>query len=92
MLSCKDVCHFVSESLDRKLTWRERFRVKFHLLMCAACQQMARQMELLRVAAHHCGSTNEETLHPDQGILSKEARARILARLRQTKSDSTDNE
>ena len=90
MLSCKDVCHVVSESLDRKLSWCERLRVKIHLLMCAACQQMARQMELLRTVARHCGSTGEEILHPEQGKLSKEARARILARLRQDENDFTD--
>jgi predicted anti-sigma-YlaC factor YlaD len=89
MLSCKDVCYVVSESLDGKLPWRERLRVKTHLLMCKACQHMVRQMELLRTAAHHYGSTDEETLHPEQGILSKEARARILSRLRQDGNDST---
>ena len=51
MLSCKDVSHAVSESLDVKLPWRERLGVKTHLLMCKACQRMARQLELLRSAA-----------------------------------------
>lgn len=90
MLSCKDVCYVVSESLDRKLSWRERLRVKIHLLMCAACQRMVRQMELLRTAARHCRSTDEEALHPEQGTLSKEARSRILSRLRQDENNFTD--
>lgn len=92
MLSCKEVCHVVSESLDRKLSWRERLRVKTHLLMCAACQQMARQMELLRMAARCYELSEEDKLPTDQVTLSKEASDRILARLRQAKNDSTDNE
>ena len=51
MLSCKDVCYIVSESLDGKLPLHKRLSVRFHLLMCKACQRMVRQMELLRAAA-----------------------------------------
>ncbi|VAW77291.1 hypothetical protein MNBD_GAMMA13-888, partial [hydrothermal vent metagenome] len=54
-LSCKDVCFMVSESLDRKLSWRERLSIKVHLLMCTACRQMARQMQLLRSASRRRG-------------------------------------
>ena len=92
MLSCKDVSHAVSESLDVKLPWRERLGVKTHLLMCTACQRMARQLELLRTAARLYESTREETVHPDSETLSKEAGARILARLPQAKNDSADHE
>ena len=92
MLSCKEVCYIVSESLDGKLPWRERLRVRFHLLMCKACQRMVRQMELLRAAARRYESTGEETTHPQQKTLSKEASARILARLRQAENDSADHE
>jgi len=72
-LSCKDVCFMVSESLDRKLSLHERVSVKIHLLMCRACQRMARQMELLRTASRRLAS--EETL-------PKEASDRILKQLR----------
>lgn len=92
MLTCKEVCYIVSESLDGKLPWRERLRVRFHLLMCKACQQMVRQMELLRAAARRYESTGEEAMHPQQETLSKEVSARILARLRQVENDSADHE
>ena len=92
MLSCKEVCYIVSESQDGKLPWCERFRVRTHLLMCKACQRMVRQMEVLRTAARRYGSTGEETLHPEQETLSKEASARILTRLRQAGNDPADHE
>jgi predicted anti-sigma-YlaC factor YlaD len=92
MLSCKDVCYVVSESLDGKLPWRERLRVKTHLLMCKACQHMVRQMELLRMAAHCYESSEEEKSPTDQVTLPEEASARILARLRQAKNDPTDHD
>ncbi len=74
-LSCKDVCFMVSESHDRKLSLRERISVKTHLLMCNACKCMVRQLEALRAASQQ------------RQTLSKEARTRILARLR----DRADN-
>ena len=92
MLSCKDVSHAVSESLDEKLPWRKRLSVKTHLLMCTACQQIARQLELLRSAARLYESTREETVHPDSETLSKEAGARIRARLSQAKNDPAGHE
>ena len=92
MLSCKEVCYIVSESQDGKLPWRERFRVRTHLLMCKACQRMVRQMEFLRTAARRYGSIGEETLHPEQETLSKEASARILTQLRQAGKDPADHE
>ena len=92
MLSCKDVSQAVSESLDEKLPWSKRLSVKTHLLMCTACLQMARQLELLRTAALRYESTREEAVHPDSKTLSKEASARILARLSQAKNDPAGHE
>ena len=92
MLSCKDVCYIVSESLDGKLPLHERLGVRFHLLMCKACQRMVRQMELLRAAARRYKSSGDKKSSTDQGTLSKEASARILARLRQAENHSTDHE
>jgi predicted anti-sigma-YlaC factor YlaD len=77
MLSCKEVSYKVSESLDRKLTLRERMKVKLHLLICQACQRMVGQMALLRAVSRRFASA--EVL-PDttQETLSHEARQRIL--------------
>ena len=53
---------------------------------------MVRQMELLRAAARRYESTGEVAMHPQQETLSKEASARILARLRQAENDSANHE
>jgi predicted anti-sigma-YlaC factor YlaD len=92
-LSCKDVCLVVSESLDRELSLRERLSVKIHLLMCKACQRMARQMELLRTASRRLGSVEDGESRPKQEkTLSKEASDRILERLRHTGHDHANHE
>lgn len=88
MPSCKQVSHMVSESLDGKvLTWRERIKLKIHLSMCKACQQMVRQMEMLRVAARQFGQDEENVPHPERETLSKEAGDRIRERLRKAQKD-----
>ena len=91
MLSCKEVSIKVSESLDRKLTLRERLNVKLHLLMCQACQRMVRQMTLLRAVARRL--TSAEAL-PDtmQETLSPEARQRILHGLQSAERPHRDPE
>ena len=93
MLSCKDVCYIVSESQDGKsLPWHKRIKVRIHLFICKACQRMVRQMELLRAAARHYGSSDTQALHPEQDTLSKEARSRIQERLQQAENISAANE
>ena len=92
MLSCKDVCYIVSESLDEKLPLHKRLSVRLHLLMCKACQRMVRQMELLRAAAHRYESGKDKKSLPDQETLSKEANAHILVRLQQAKNQLADHE
>lgn len=51
MDNCKQITRLVSESMDRELTFAERLRMRFHLLMCAGCTNFAKQMKLLRAAA-----------------------------------------
>jgi hypothetical protein len=59
MLSCKDVCRLVSESLDRKLPWHQRMQMRVHLLLCSACSCFQRQMQFLRRAARFRFDTGE---------------------------------
>lgn len=48
MLSCKQASELVSQSLDRQLTMRERFSLRFHLLICAACTRFSRQLAYIQ--------------------------------------------
>jgi hypothetical protein len=71
MLSCRDVSQLVSESLDRKLSFRQRMQVRLHLLMCRLCSRFRRQTLFLRDAGRRLAV--EET----DDTLSPEARERI---------------
>jgi hypothetical protein len=80
MLSCKEVSRLVSESMDRRLPFRQRFVTRLHLLMCSVCSRFRRQMQFLRDAAHSFGEGGELSANVR---LSPEARARIQEALRQ---------
>ncbi|GAA4020842.1 zf-HC2 domain-containing protein [Actimicrobium antarcticum] len=51
--TCREVHQLVSEGMDRELTFVERARMRFHLLMCGACTTFIRQMGFLRGAMQH---------------------------------------
>lgn len=48
MLNCKQTSLLVSQSLDRPLTWRERWAVRTHLLICVYCRRFTQQLKLIR--------------------------------------------
>lgn len=50
MLSCKEVSVLMSQSIDRRLSWRERWGARTHLLLCTACRRFKRQVEFLHKA------------------------------------------
>lgn len=83
MLRCREVSKLVSESLDRRIPLRTRLQVWLHLAMCRLCWGFARQLRLLRRAAHD----HPERLLPDgfdrASKLSPQARERIQAALEQ---------
>ncbi len=47
MLSCKETIRLASEALDRPLPFRARIGLRMHLLMCAGCRSVSRQMKAL---------------------------------------------
>ncbi len=50
MLTCKQASQFISASLDRPLTLRERFALKLHLFICKYCKRFSQQLQTMRVA------------------------------------------
>jgi|JI10StandDraft_1071094.scaffolds.fasta_scaffold1802655_2 hypothetical protein len=55
MDTCRDISALVSRAMDARLTVRERWRVRLHLVICAACRRFAGQVELLRRGARQLG-------------------------------------
>lgn len=51
--TCREVHQLTSEALDRRLTLRERVRVRVHLMLCAACTAFGQQIQLLRSSMRH---------------------------------------
>lgn len=39
MLSCKDMTKLISDSLDRKITLRQRMELWLHIMMCGMCRR-----------------------------------------------------
>lgn len=50
MLDCKKNSQLLSQSLDRPLTLRERFRLKSHLILCRYCRRFGQQLKSISVA------------------------------------------
>lgn len=51
MKTCKDISGLLSESMDRPLTWRERWAVRLHLSMCRHCSRFQNHLHFLHKAA-----------------------------------------
>jgi predicted anti-sigma-YlaC factor YlaD len=78
MLSCKQASELLSQSLDRPLTRRERWALRLHLWICAACRRFGRQLMLIRLAV---GKVVAETEQNENLRLSPEARLRMTRAL-----------
>ena len=74
MLNCKQASHLVSQSLDRRLSFAERFGLRLHLLICAGCRQFSQQLAFMRDALAHW----HRKIESDASVtLPKDARQRI---------------
>lgn len=47
-LECEQSTHLVSDSLDRELSWVERWAVRLHAIGCWSCRRFGKQIRLLR--------------------------------------------
>ena len=59
MLTCKQASQFISQSLDRPLTLRERLALKLHLFICKYCKRFSQQLASMRVALETMTNTTE---------------------------------
>lgn len=78
MLSCKQASKLLSQSLDRKLSWKERLALRFHLLLCDMCTRFAKQLQVMQKAMQDWVSASEQ----DESIqLSQAAKVRIAEKI-----------
>ena len=79
MLTCKDSSKLISKSLDQPLVFKERINLRLHLLICSACRQFERQMNLIhRIARDFLNGRNQDEIMP----MPVETRERIRNNLR----------
>lgn len=77
---CKKVSPLYSFALDRKLTFFEKLRVKFHLMTCNACTSYVTNLSFMHNVLHFQEEQiKEEKLHV---TLSDEAKERLKKKLK----------
>ena len=73
-MDCKHASHLISQAQEIRLSWRQRFGLRLHLMLCDACMQFSRQLGLLREAVRQVGRRIESD---ERFRLSQDARGRI---------------
>jgi hypothetical protein len=79
MLNCKEATQLISQSLDQPLTWSNRLKLKFHLLLCDACTRFNQQLHQLR---HLLTNMIRQTENDSSIHLSEEAKSRIIEHMK----------
>lgn len=78
MMNCKQASQLISRDLDKVLSTRERFALKFHLLLCNYCSRFSQQLKALHVAI----SNMSKNIEDDTNIkLPSEAKEKIVKSL-----------
>lgn len=78
MMNCKQASQLISQGLDKSLSTRERFALKFHLLICKYCSRFSQQLKALHVAITGMSKSIED----DTSIkLPSEAKQKIVKSL-----------
>lgn len=86
-MNCKHASHLISQSLEVRLSWKQRLGLYLHLMLCDACTQFSRQLEVLRAAIRQVGWRIE---HDETVRLSQDARNRIVTAMEQQRRSIGD--
>ncbi len=79
--TCQQTVEKISQSMERKLTLRERIDLKLHLWICAWCQWYQEHLQIIRDAARAKGAESPDLDSISGPALSSEARERIKRNL-----------
>jgi hypothetical protein len=78
--TCQQTVEKISQSMERKLTLRERIDLKIHIWICAWCQWYLEHLQIIRETARAKGAESSD-LESTSPSLSSEARERIRRKL-----------
>ncbi len=73
-LSCKDAARLLSEKRDRRLPWRTRVSLRFHMLICKMCQVYGAQLGAVSRVCKEAGIRAEDKC---PGEMTDERRRRM---------------
>lgn len=73
-IDCKQASQLISKSLDRRLSWYDKLRLRWHLFLCNMCRNFAKQLKQLRQLLWLQKSQIEQD---EQIRISDEAKQRI---------------
>ena len=59
MLTCKEASRLLSEARERRLGLGERFALRFHLMICAGCNNFRKQLDFIGTAMRRYRSRDE---------------------------------
>lgn len=77
--TCQQTVETISNSMERRLSLRDRVKVKLHLWICVWCQWYLEHLHLIRDAARAKGNEAVDVI--TEVGLSDEARERIRRKL-----------
>lgn len=77
---CEEITHRLSESLDRRMSLKERFILRLHLMTCTWCTKYGRQITFISEAAGSSRNVVDREEKP-RARLPEEARQAIKRRL-----------
>ncbi|MGH9940854.1 MAG: zf-HC2 domain-containing protein [Pyrinomonadaceae bacterium] len=83
---CKVMAPLMSESLERRLTWRERVLLQLHLWVCVWCVWYLKHLQVISEAVGARAARIEDDPLTASLSLSNEARERIRAALERQKT------
>jgi hypothetical protein len=75
--ACKDVTRLASDTMERKLSLRQRFEFKLHLMICSLCMRYVLQLRAMHEIAHQHAARMETGAAKPSSLLSPAARERM---------------
>src|SRR5215213_4504146 len=83
--TCVEVLPVLSQSLERKLTLRERVTLRLHFLICVYCVRYLKQLRLMRESVRARSAQIEADASAPAPALPEEARERLKRALERAK-------
>ena len=87
MTKCKEVSRKIAGGEYTEASWRERFSIRFHLLLCRFCRRYAAQLQVIGAVARDLNGPQS-----DDASRLKQLELQILERGRGVRKDHGENQ